>query len=105
MAPEETRRISEADARGHAEQLGGFGHPGKSDVDGQLHAAAADAPDPLLDDAWIEAEIADDVAGAASLVPHRLDREVVLDEAVAFRVAGDPNLAQAVPVGGDRRQQ
>src|SRR5260370_36424020 len=105
MAPQETRRIGGAEARGYAEQLGGFGHSSKADVDGQLHTAPADARNPLLDDPRIETKIANDVAGDAPLVPHRLDREIVLDEAVAFRITGEPDLAQAVRVGGDRRQQ
>ncbi len=105
MTAQETRRIGEADARGHAEQLGGFGHSGQSDVDGQLHATPADSCNPFLDDPRIETKIAHDVGGDASLVPHRLDREIVLDEAVAFGVAGDPDLAKAVRVRVDRRQQ
>src|SRR5229473_2095439 len=105
VAAQEPGRIGEADARGDAQELGGIGHSGEADVDGQLHAATPDAGDPSLHGPRVEAEIADDVGGEAPLVPHRLDREVVLDEAVPFRITGDTDLAKAVRLGADRLQQ
>src|SRR5260370_18460012 len=72
MAPQETRRIGEADARGDAEQLGGFGHSSKADVDGHLPTAPADPRHPLLDAPRIATKIANDGSGYAPLFPPRL---------------------------------
>jgi hypothetical protein len=105
MAAQEPGRIGEAYARGDAQQLGGVGDSGKTHVDGQLHAATPDARDPFLHGPRVEAQIADDVGGEAALVPHRLDGEVVLYEAVPLRITGDADFAKAVRLGADRLQQ
>src|SRR2546428_5876741 len=101
----ESSRIRKADACGNAQQLGRFRHAGQTDMDGKLYATPANTRHPFLHDPRVEAEVADDVGGDAPLIPHRLDGEIVLDEAVAFRIARDTDLAQAVRLGGGRRQE
>src|SRR6266851_140317 len=71
----------------------------------QRHTALAHARDPPLHDAHVEAEVADDVGRQAAFVPHRLDREVVVDEAVAFRVAGHADLFHRGRMALDRIEQ
>ena len=68
-------------------QLGRVGDAGEPDVDRELDATAPNARHPLLHHARIEAEVADDVGRDAPLVPHRLDGQVVVDEAVALGIA------------------
>src|SRR6266699_6379543 len=92
VAAQESRRVGDPDARRHAQQLRRVRDTGHPDEDRQRHPALAHARDPPLHDAHVETEVADDVGRLAALVPHRLDREVVVDEAVAFRVAGHADL-------------
>src|SRR5712692_3039023 len=68
VAAQEAGRIGETDARRDAQELGGVGHAGKTYMDGQLDAAAADAANPFLHRPRVEAEIAHDIGGEAPLV-------------------------------------
>src|SRR6266513_614548 len=92
VAAQESSRVGNPDARRHTQQLGRIRDAGHADEDRQRHSTLAHARDPPLDDANVEAEVADDVGRLAALVPHRLDREVVIDEAMAFWVAAHADL-------------
>ena len=74
-------------------------------MDRQPDTAGSDGSDPPVDDAGIEAELADDVGGKGLLVEHHLDRGLVADERVALRVAGDAHVSYAVLELGHLREQ
>ena len=105
MTAQETRGVDDADPGRDPQQLGRVGDAGHADMYRQLDAAASHAGHPLLDHARVEAEVADDVGGDPSLVPHRLDRKVVVDEAVTLGIAGDADVAQAVLLGLHRLEE
>jgi hypothetical protein len=96
MSAQETRGIDDPDPGRDAKQLRRVGNARHADVDGQLDLAAAHAAHPLLHDPRVEAEVAHDVGRDPPFVPHRLDRHVVVDEAVTLRIAGDADVVEVV---------
>ena len=96
MAAKEARRLRDADLGRKPQQARRVGHAGHADVYRQLDAAPPHALHPSLDRGWIEAQVADDVRRHAALVPHRLDRHVVMDERVALGISGDTDFGEPV---------
>ena len=96
MPAEKARGVGHPDLCRHAQQANGVGHAGHADVDRQLDPATPHALDPGGHGRRVEAHVADDVGGQATLVPHRLDGHVVVDERMAFRIARDADLRQVM---------
>src|SRR5919198_5054863 len=105
VAPQEARGVAKTDAPGHPQELSGSHRPRQADVNGQLDAAVADAPDPRAYDLRREADLTDDVRRQRRLVEHRLDRRLVADEGMALGIAGDADLLERMPGLGHGGQQ
>src|SRR5712691_10135966 len=105
MPAHESSRLTDSDPRRNSKEPGTRNRPGNSDVDWKPHPTGPDGSDPPRDHAGVEAELADDVRRERLLVEHHLDRGLVADEGVAFRVAGDAHLVDAVPELGHRREE
>src|SRR5712691_7757630 len=105
MPAHESSRLTDSDPRRNSKEPGTRNRPGNSDVDWKPHPTGSDRSDPPRDHAGVEAELADDVRRERLLVEHHLNRGLVADEGVALRVAGDPNLFDAVPEPCHRREQ
>ena len=86
--------VTDADLGGHAEQLGAVDGTGDPQPHRQGHAASAHPHQPAVHRIRVEDQVADDRGRVCALVPHRLDRDVVTDQGMWFRVAGDPDVGE-----------
>src|SRR5262245_45451313 len=61
VGPQKSKRIADADPRGHTKELGPRHGSGKPDVDWEVGAAVPHRPHPSSSDPRVEADLADDV--------------------------------------------
>ena len=96
MLAQVPERLTDTDPRRDAQELRARHRPRDADEDRQPCATSPDIVHPAHGHARIETDLARDVGGVARLLEHGGDRRLVVDQRMALRVAGDPDLLERV---------